>query len=195
MMDWGYMNNMEKPTTAYWGTIARQAITDEQAFSQLYDYFFPRVYQYLLGRTKDSSLADELVSDTFIRMFKYLKEYDPAKGAFSTWLFRIAQNVLYKHYGGKEQQCNAPWNEEFNPAAPAHENPDSIVLSQERNQELKWAMEQLPERQQKILEMTYWLDMKSNEIGEVLGMAPSSVRVALKQARDTLKQLLEKKSG
>ena len=32
--------------------------------------------------------------------------------------------------------------------------------------------------------MTYWLEMKSNEIGEALGMAPSSVRVALKQARD-----------
>lgn len=50
---------------------------------------------------------------------------------------------------------------------------------------------ELPERQRQILEMTYWLDMKSNEIAEQLGMAPSSVRVALKQARDKLRELLE----
>ena len=53
-------------------------------------------------------------------------------------------------------------------------------------------MRKLSDRERKILEMTYWLDMKSNEVGEALGMAPSSVRVALKQAREKLRKMLEK---
>lgn len=175
----------------YWGRLAHAAVKDEAAFSELYDYFFPRVYQYILGKTKDDALSDELVSDTFMRMYRHLSEYDPTRGAFSTWLFRIAQNVVNKYYGKKEHALRAPWDENFDAAAPEHEAPEKQTLTKERNEELRNAIEKLAERDRKILEMTYWLNMKSNEIGEVLGMAPSSVRVALKQARDRLRVLLD----
>ena len=66
-------------------------------------------------------------------------------------------------------------------------------MRQEGTEELRAAILRLPERQQKILEMAYWLEMNSTEIAEQLGMAPSSVRVALKQARDRLKEILQKK--
>ena len=178
--------------TAYWGEQAVKAISDPAALTELYAYYFPRVYQYLLGRTKDSSLADELVSDTFIRMYQHLEQFDPGKGAFSTWLFRIAQNVLNKYYGSKSYTLNVPWDESFDPADDRQDTPEGQVLTRESTEELREAILQLPERQQKILEMTYWLEMNSTEIAEQLGMAPSYVRVALKQARDRLKEILKK---
>ena len=182
----------KKPTDP-WGQLALKAIHDEQAFTELYAYFFPRVYQYLLKKTQDSHLADELVETTFIRMYQHLSQYDPEKGAFSTWLFRIATNVLSKHYGSKAVTMQLPWEENFDPAAPEQETPEKQTLTKERSAELRDAMLKLPERQRQILEMTYWLEMKSNEIADVLGMAPSSVRVALKQARDRLRELLAEK--
>ncbi len=175
----------------YWGRLAQAAVKDEAAFSELYDYFFPRVYQYILGKTKDEALSDELVSDTFIRMYRHLSQYEPERGAFSTWLFRIAQNVISKYYGRKEHAVLAPWDDSFDFAAPEHETPEKQALTKERSEELRIAMGKLKERDRKILEMTYWLNMKSNEIGEVLGMAPSSVRAALKQAKERLRSLLE----
>ena len=179
-----------KKDTAYWGRVAQAAVTDERAFTELYEHFFPRVYQYLLKRTCDSTLADELVSDTFLRCFQHLKDYDPERGAFSTWLFRIAQNAMNKRYGSREFTSETAWDETFDPAGPDSETPEQQALSAERSEELRRAIKKLPERQQKILEMTYWLEMKSNEVAEVLGMAPSSVRVALKQARDSLRKVL-----
>ena len=86
----------------------------------------------------------------------------------------------------------APWDEEFDLADPHAISPEKQALSMERSEELRNAIQKLPQRQQQILEMTYWMNMKSNEIGEALGMAPSSVRVALKQARERLKTILEK---
>lgn len=183
----------ENKNMAYWGALAARAIRDPAALTELYEYYFPRVYQYLLGKTKDSSLADELVSDTFIRMYQHLEQFDPDKGAFSTWLFRIAQNVLNKYYGSKSYTLNVPWDESFDPPDERQETPEGEVLTQERTEELRAAILQLPARQQKILEMAYWLEMNSTEIAEKLGMAPSSVRVALKQARDRLKEILQKK--
>ncbi|SFT79292.1 RNA polymerase sigma-70 factor, ECF subfamily [Selenomonas sp. GACV-9] len=174
-----------------WGRLAVQAVTDEEAFTRLYEHFFPRVYQFLLKKTRDSYLADELVESAFLRMYEHLSQYDPEKGAFSTWLFRIAKNVVSSHFASKAVTMQAPWDDAFDPAAPAEENPEKQALSKERQEELHEAIMQLPERQRQILEMTYWLEMKSNEIAAQLGMAPSSVRVALKQARERLRELLK----
>ena len=69
----------ENKNMAYWGALAVRAIRDPAALTELYEYYFPRVYQYLLGKTKDSSLADELVSDTFVRMYQHLEQFDPDK--------------------------------------------------------------------------------------------------------------------
>lgn len=181
----------ETKSSKYWSKLAASAVGDEAALTELYGHFFPRVYQYLLGKTKDSSLADDLVSDTFLRMYEHLEQFDPQKGAFSTWLFRIAQNVMNKHYGSKAYTTSEAWDEDFDPADAAEKAPEAQTLSKERSEALRAAMMKLPERQRQILEMTYWLDMKSNEIAERLGMAPSSVRVALKQARDRLEEILK----
>ncbi|MBR3721505.1 MAG: RNA polymerase sigma factor [Selenomonadaceae bacterium] len=183
-----------KKRTDPWGQLAVKAIHDEQAFTELYEYFFPRVYQYLLKKTQDSHLADEMVESAFVRMYQHLSQYVPEKGAFSTWLFRIAQNVLNKHYGSKAVTMHTAWEETFDPVAPEKETPEEQALTKERSRELRDAIMKLPPRQRQILEMTYWLDMKSADIAEQLGMAPSSVRVALKQARDALRKLFAKKN-
>ena len=176
--------------SADWGSVARRAITDEAAFTALYEHFFPRVYQHLLGKTRDQSLADEIVSTTFFKMYDHLKDFDPDKGAFSTWLFRIAQNELISCYRSKNYKDNEELTEEMHLSAPVWERPEEQALTQERHQELRQALEVLSERDRKIVEMTYWLDMKSEDIARALDMKPNSVRVVLKRSRDTLKKFL-----
>ena len=175
----------------YWSLLAENAIGDEAALTELYGYFFPRVYQYLLGKTKNPDLADDLVSDTFLRMYQHLDQFDARKGAFSTWLFRIAQNALYKKNQDKHAVHDAEWEENFNPSAPETEMPERQFLNKERNKEILEAIAKLPKRQQDIIKMTYWMDMKSDEIAQKLSIAPSSVRVTLKKAREKLRELLD----
>jgi len=98
--------------------------------------------------------------------------------------------VVNKYYGSKAYTAHTSWDEGFDPA-DQQATPEQQYVDKEQDDELKAAIMQLSEREQKILEMTYWMNMKSNEIGEALGMAPSSVRVALKQARERLKNILE----
>ena len=173
-----------------WNDVAQKAVTDEQAFTDLYEHFFPRVYQHLLAKTRDHSLADEIVSRTFFKMYDHLKDYDPAKGAFSTWLFRIAQNELTSHYRSKNYKDSEELTDDMPLTAPTWERPEEKALTRERNMELKAALSTLSERDRRIIEMTYWLGMKSEDIARELDMRPNSVRVALKRARDTLKKIL-----
>ena len=182
-------NGKHRAASVDWGSVARAAVTDEEAFTDLYNHFFPRVYQHLLAKTHDHSIADEVVSRAFFKMYEHLRDYNPLRGAFSTWLFRIAQNELATYYrsrNGKEEELP----EDIPLAAPSWEGPEERALTKERNAELKEALGALSERDRRIVEMTYWLGMKSEDIAKELGMLPNSVRVALKRARETLKKNL-----
>ncbi|MBO6178756.1 MAG: RNA polymerase sigma factor [Selenomonadaceae bacterium] len=185
------LHTVSKKNTVYWNNLAQKAIFDELAFIELYEYFFPRIYQHLIAKTKNETLADEIASDTFTRMYRHLKSYDPNKGAFSTWLFRIAQNALYKKNQDKHAVHDAEWDENFDPSAPETEMPERQFLNKERNKEILEAIAKLPKRQQDIIKMKYWMDMKSDEIAQKLSIAPSSVRVTLKKAREKLRELLD----
>ncbi|WP_223786761.1 RNA polymerase sigma factor [Marinicella meishanensis] len=72
---------------------AQQGAT--HCFSQLVASYQARLYSYLLARCHNSHDADDVLQETFISAFKYLKTYD-AQWQFSTWLFTIARRILSK---------------------------------------------------------------------------------------------------
>lgn len=183
---------MEK-NISYWNNLAVEAITDEDAFTELYNHFFPRVYKFLLAKTTNADTADEIVSNTFLKMYEHLKDYNPERAAFSTWLYNIAENELKMFWRSKYRRAEheEEFDEEFDPSAPEFEEPENKILNSERELQIRRALENLPERERKIIEMTYWLNYPPRKIAEVLDMTPNHVSVVLKRAKATLKNFLE----
>ena len=176
----------------YWNNLAVRAVHDEDAFTELYKQFFPRVYKFIYTKTADAELTDEIISKTFLKMFEKLSTYNPTRAAFSTWLFQIALNELKmywrsKNYRGEHEEN---WSEDFNPAAPDFEEPEQKMLQAETQELIKEALKKLPERERKIIEMTYWLNYPPRKIAEVLDLKPNTVSVILKRAKESLKKYL-----
>jgi len=183
---------MEK-SIVYWNNLAVEAIHDEDAFTELYQHFFPRVYKFILSKTANADTADEIISKTFLKMYEHLQNYNPAKAAFSTWLYQIALNELKmfwrsSSYRGEHEES---WAEDFNPVAPEFDEPEQQALDTERQMLIKKALEKLPERERKIIEMTYWLNYPPRKIAEVLDLKPNTVSVILKRAKESLKKYLD----
>ena len=175
----------------YWNGIATRAATDKAAFAALYRHFFPIVYKYVLRRMPAGDV-DEVTGRVFLRVYEHIGDYDREKAAFSTWLFRIASNEIARIFGASSsKEISSEWEDVPIPAAPVEESPEQRFLRQEENRRLHVALQALPERDQRIIAMTYWLDMSSEEIGAALGEKPNTIRVALKRARETLKKRLE----
>ena len=179
----------------YWNKMAVLAVKDEAAFIELYNEFFPVVYKFLLSKSRSGEMADEAVSRTFLNMYAHLSEYDESRGAFSTWLFRIAINELRLMFREKGRSLSAEWDENFDPPAPEKDSPETRILKRERDGELHQALARLSEREQKILTMTYWLEMSAGEIAEELGMTSDAVWAVLSRSRKTLKKYLEEGQG
>lgn len=174
----------------YYNELALRATTDEDAFAELYEHFFPRVYNFIYARLKNSADADDVVSVTFMKMNENLENYEPAKAAFSTWLFRIASNAIIDHTRRLDRNQETEWEEFFDPAAPAYEEPEARMMSGETSRELLLALDKLNERERRIIELKFWGDMDTRNIADVMNMSEGNIRVTLHRALGKLKNFL-----
>ena len=177
-------------TDNYYNQLARQAITDEEAFEELYEHFFPRVYNFIYARLKNSADADDVTSVTFMKMNENLEKYNQSKAAFSTWLFRIALNSIIDHTRRRDNSKETEWEEFFDPAAPEYQEPEAQALDKESNRELYAALDKLNERERRIVELKFFSDLDTRSIAEILSMSESNVRVTLHRTLAKLKNFL-----
>jgi len=77
--------------------IERCLAGEEEAFEALYQQYARLVYHTAHLVLDDPQDADDVLQEVFIRVFRYLGSYDPAQGAFTTWLHRITVNVCLRH--------------------------------------------------------------------------------------------------
>lgn len=174
----------------YYNELAQRATTDEDAFEELYENFFPRVYNFIFARLKNSSDADDVASITFMKMNENLERYNPAVAAFSTWLFRIASNAIIDHTRRRDNTQETEWDEFFDPAAPEYQEPEAQAMTNEDNRELLAALDKLNERERRIVELKYFSDMDTRAIAELMSMTEGNVRTTLSRTLAKLKKIL-----
>lgn len=170
--------------------LAQQACTDEDAFETLYEHFFPRVYNFIYARLKNSADADDVTSITFMKMNENLNQYDPSKAAFSTWLFRIAMNAIVDHTRRSAKNNETEWEDSFDPEAPDYVKPEAQVLKNEGNSELLKALAKLPERDRRVVELKFFSELDARVIAEIMNMSEGNIRVTLHRTLAKLKKLL-----
>lgn len=182
--------NIAERKAAYYNELAERAKTEKEAFGELYDYFFPRVYNFIFGKVKNADQADDIISHTFEKVFTRLDDYDSTKGAFSTWIFRIALNEMNNLFRKQKRLNEAGWEEFFNPADERN-TPEQQILSDEGDKHLLLAMEKLNDRERRIVSLKYFTGISNKEIAEMEDMTASNVGVVLHRTLDKLKKLLE----
>lgn len=174
----------------YYNDLAIKAVDDIEVFNELYDYYFPRVYNFLFARLKDTTSTDDVISEVFIKVFNNLSKYNGQRGSFSTWLFRIAINQSTDYLRKIQNRKENTWEDFFDPAIPHHEEPEAKLLINERKQELLKAMENLKERDRYILELKYWSDLSNKEIADIMDISPANVGIILFRAIGSLKKFM-----
>ena len=70
---------------------------DEQAFTEVYTTYFPRVYGFCLKRVGDTTEAEDLAQETFVQLYRSLASFE-GRASLLTWTFGIAQNVCSRYF-------------------------------------------------------------------------------------------------
>lgn len=152
-----------------------------------YDHFAPRLNSWLLGVTKDAALAEELVQEAMLTVWRKAHLYDSRKAAASTWLFRIARNLHVDHLRKLKVRIQADsimQDVEFD--EPERHDDDTARIRD--------AIKQLPVQQAQVIYKTYFEGKSHQEIANdmdlPLGSVKSSIRVAFQKLSKELRPLL-----
>jgi RNA polymerase sigma-70 factor (ECF subfamily) len=171
------------PDALYWSTqmSAVSAHRDRASFMHIYDYFAPRLQRYLRTLGVPESVADELVQEALLTLWRKAGLFDPARASLSTWLYRVARNLFIDHVR-KEPH----W-------LPVQEGLDRLdhVESERRDTQpesfidqdlLKRAIDRLPPVQAKLVRMCYLESKSHSEISAELEMPLGTVKSSLRRA-------------
>jgi RNA polymerase sigma-70 factor (ECF subfamily) len=163
---------------------------DPQALAELYDRYGRMVFGLILRTVQDRGTAEDLVQETFLRVWNRVGGFDAEHGAVGPWLLAVARNraIDYLRYRGRRPEAALELNESENPALFADLKSDPLRFDTVR--QVKTALEKLPAPQREAIELAYFEGMSQTEIAErlrqPLGTVKSWMRRALLQMREEL---------
>jgi RNA polymerase sigma-70 factor (ECF subfamily) len=169
----------------------RLAARDDKAIEELYDRYSRLVFSVLLRITGRAELAEELLQETFLRLWRNAESYRETRGELRPWLLTVARNLAFDHRRTKvEQQRQREFHLEIVPANPAGSPTEEIYAQRERVRQVREVIGTLPSPQQRALHLAYFEGMSQSEIAramdEPLGTVKTWMRTALHQLREQL---------
>ncbi len=164
----------------------------DAALSTLYDRYGRTVYGSGLKLLGDRSLAEELVQEVFLKVWRSSRSFDPSRGGFSTWLYRITRSVAVDIHRRRGISALSVLYEEDNVASirDMTSGPQEIV----DNSWLAWrvsrALENLDEPYREVIELSYFRGLSQREIARETGMPLGTVKSRTLRALKRLRQEL-----
>lgn len=157
---------------------------DRQAFTRLFDQFYEPVNRYLFFHLSQAADADDLTGTVFLQAWRNINKFDPAKGTFKTWLYRIAHNLLIDHYRCQKEQVSL---DEIMHLPSTFQAPEQAMIEQQQMIHLKHVLQQLDERSRNVLICRYISELSHRETAKILNLSEGNVRVIQMRALEKIK--------
>ena len=160
---------------------------DQRAFLALYERYSSRVYTLILHMIDDRMLAEEVLQETFLRMWNRAEQYNHERGSVFFWLLGIARHTALERL---RFESHRPVLSDGNEPTPILENiPEPESTSEEaRWRSLYLALQSLPEEQKNVIELAYFQGMSQGEIAEMLSLPLGTVKSRLRSGMMRLRR-------
>jgi RNA polymerase sigma-70 factor (ECF subfamily) len=162
---------------------------DKSALAQLFSLYGPRVKSMMLKLGASDALAEDLVQETFLTVWRKAGLYSNQRGAVSTWIFTIARN---RRIDQIRRQSNKPYEDletlELESDLPLG---SALVEQNEVIARVTAALDRLSPDQREVVRLSFINDMPHGEIATALGIPLGTVKSRLRLAYERLRPLLE----
>ena len=172
-------------------TLVSQAIDgDADAFGVLYTRYLDAIYRYVYFRVGDAHVAEDLTEEVFVRAWTALPRYKLQGHRFSSWLYRIARNLIADHYrmlSARPVSDEKEMDEMRDPQAL----PEDQLTVQQDMAGLARAIQQLGDDEQHVIILRFVEGLSHREVAEEMGKSEGASRVIQHRALEALAGLME----
>lgn len=159
---------------------------DQRAFLALYDRYSSHVYTLVSYMLRDQMLAEEVVQDTFLKLWSRAHQYLTERGSLLTWLLTIARRTALDRLRFESRRLNL--SDGNDPDLMWENIPEPETTSEEtRWHSLYLAVQALPEEQKRVIDLAYYQGLSQSEIAEMLNLPLGTVKTRLRNGMDRLR--------
>lgn len=167
--------------------IARLRARDNAAVSQLYDMYSATLYGVVLQIVKAEEVAEDVLQEAFVKIWKSFDSYDEQKGRLFTWMLNVCRNLAIDKIRSKEYRMKGSTNTLSSDHQPHFTssafNPDHIGVRE--------VVEKLNPEQQKIINLMYFEGLTQSEIAEEYNIPLGTVKTRARSAVKILSKLFK----
>jgi RNA polymerase sigma-70 factor (ECF subfamily) len=168
--------------------IGRIASGDRLAMQVLFARYHVRVFRFVLRLVRDESTAEDLIGEVFLDVWRQAGRFE-GRSAVSTWLLAIAR---FKALSAIRRKPDEELDEE---AAKAIEDPSDdpevAVEKKDKSSVLRKCLERLSAEHREIIDLVYYHEKSVEEVAEIVGIPPNTVKTRMFYARKKLAELLK----
>lgn len=175
--------------------LVKLAQKEPEVFSQLYEENYSKIFGYILKRTANLEVAQDITSETFFKVLKNIRKFKWKNIPFSAWLYRIASNEIANYFRKNKYQ---PVSFEKISEPISLSNPQIEIIEAEEELarqkeflELHQKISKLPQSYQEVIALRFFEKKKIKEITEILGKKEGTVKSLLHRGIEKLKNLME----
>jgi RNA polymerase sigma-70 factor (ECF subfamily) len=178
--------------------VARCLTGDRRGFNELVERYQTRLLNFVYRTTGDRERAEDLVQETFIRVYRHLHRFDQSK-KFSTWIYTIASNLAKNELRNRSrnplvlfQAIKRTWDADQRPLEWEDNTyrPDDLFRKRHLRQLVEGAVEELPEHHRAVFVLREMEGKTYEEIAEITGCNLGTVKSRLNRARNNFAQII-----
>ena len=159
---------------------------DKSGAEALYDMYSASLYGIIYRIVQHDEIAEDLLQETFVKIWNSFSSFDPAKGRLFTWMVNVARNLSIDKLRSKDFRNNSKNQDIENTVNSIDEqrstaiNPDTL--------DVKELVQQLKPEQKSILDLVYFRGFTHVEAAEELGIPLGTVKTRMRAAIITLRK-------
>jgi RNA polymerase sigma-70 factor (ECF subfamily) len=167
------------------GDLARLQARDPDAWEQLFERLFPKVYGYALRGAGDRDAAQDIAAETFARAYRDISRYRERGSSLEAWLFTIAHHRVVDHRRQQRRRSGVALTQ-----AEQLPEPEPGLPAEPEAEELLAAIQQLPPEQRAVVLLRFYGKLSGQETAAVLGKTHGAVRALQFRALSSLRKIL-----
>jgi RNA polymerase sigma-70 factor (ECF subfamily) len=169
---------------------------EEAAWEEMVRQYSRRIYNLAYRFTGNRAAAEDLTQEVFLRLYRTLEQYDPREGDLSSWLMRVARNLIIDDYRRRArtpaQNGEDLAEHEYHLRADEREDPHALVERRELSEQIHAALAKLSPELRACVILRDLEGLSYQEIAEALQIPEGTVKSRINRGRLELARVLRR---